>query len=95
MLIATFLSNFIQLNLIVVGNTLGYSLLSNIIMYFTFDNKRYCWLVRNIPTSLIIINLIDMSSYFISYSAYSILFNIAVCVITITMAIIFKLKEKK
>jgi VanZ family protein len=93
MLAGTFLSNFIDLSYIAAGNILGYSILSNILMHFQFNTKRYCWLVRNIPAALILINLIDIASLFIPYTIYSSVFNVIVCSMTITLSIIFKLKK--
>jgi hypothetical protein len=93
MLAGTFLSNFIDLNYVAAGNILGYSILSNILMHFQFNTKRYCWLVRNIPTALILINLIDIASLFIPDHVFAPIFNVVVCSMTITLSIIFKLKK--
>lgn len=94
MLLFTFLSNFTLFNYVLIGNVLGYSILSNIILYFYFNNKKYCWLTRNIPISLILINIIDIIGLYIPQIIYSQLYNIIVCSSVITLFIIFEIKNR-
>lgn len=93
MLLATLGSNFIDYNYVVVGNVLGYSLLSNLAMYYFFNFKgNYCWFTKNAPIGLILINIIDIFGTSMSFVAYSRFFNIVVCCVVIILALIFKLK---
>lgn len=95
MLIATFISNFIKLDYTPVMNTLGYSILSNIIMYLYFNRSTFCWLTRNIPLALIFINILDIASCFIlTVKQFNTLFNISICTIIISMTLIFELKKR-
>lgn len=94
MISATLLSNFINLNYVVVGNILGYSILSNIVMWLFFNiNGDYCWFTRNITIGLIIINIIDIIGFYFDYSYYSTIFNISVCSITLTLFLIFEIRK--
>lgn len=94
MLIITLVSNFIEINYVVVGNLIGYSILSNFLMWYFFNfTGSYCWFTRKSSLGLILINIIDIFGSFINYSYYTKIFNVTVCSIALTLFIIFKLKK--
>lgn len=95
MLIVTLLSNFVELNYVVTGNIIGYSLMSNLVMWFHFNfTGKYCFITKRISLGLILINLIDIVGEFINYSYYTKIFNVVVCSVALTLFTIFKLKDK-
>jgi len=94
MLIITLYSNFMSMNYVVVGNIIGYSILTNITLFYIFNYKGvYCWFTRNIPKGLILINLIDIVGNYIDNQFYIKLFNIFVCSISLILFFIYKLKS--
>jgi len=94
MILATLLSNFIELNYVLVGNILGYSILSNIVMWCFFNfNNDYCWFTRNITSGLIIMNIIDVVGCYLDYDYYSNFFNITICSVTLILFLIFEIKK--
>lgn len=95
MLAVTLYSNFFSINYVVVGNILGYSLLSNIFVWLWFNRtpKKYCWFSRNVAFGLVVINLIDILGDFLNYSYYSSIFNTVVCSVCLTLFIIYKLSK--
>lgn len=94
MLLVTLYSNFFNINYVVAGNVIGYSLLTNITMFYFFNYKgNYCWFTRNIPIGLISINLFDIIGCFIDYETYSILFNLLVVFVTTLFYIMYKIKN--
>lgn len=92
-LIATLISCFVDFNYVVVGNILGYSIFTNIILYICFNHKKYCWITRNSPLFMILINLIDILGVYIDYSTYKNLFTIIVVLIALFLGIIYELKR--
>lgn len=76
-LAASFASNFIEFNYIVIGNTIGYSVLFNIVFIYFLYRLKYC-----IHTKLAMFNLTLLNIYnilegfgFIDYSNYSIVYD--------------------
>jgi hypothetical protein len=100
MLFATLFSNYVDYigctyNYVVLGNAIGYSIASNIIVFYFFNFKvNYCWFTRNAPIGLFIVNIVDILGSYIPYSIYSKLFNIAICTIICTLALIFYIKKR-
>lgn len=94
MLAGTLISNFVILDYTLVGNILGYSILSNIILYLYFNNRRYCWLTRNTPTALLFINIIDIIGVYIPQIIYSNIYNISVCSSVLILSLIFEIKKR-
>lgn len=96
MLLFTLASNFVELNYVIAGNSIGYSLASNCIAWYLFNctNKKYCWFTRNAPIGLGIINLIDIIGFYIEYQDYNKIFNISVCAIILILALIFFLIKR-
>jgi len=90
----TLVSNFVDFNFVLVGNILGYSVLSNLVFFYHFHYGNYCWFTRNAPTGLLCVNLIDITSCFLDYSIYSKIFNVGICAITLILALIFELKRR-
>ena len=96
MLLCTLLSNFIDFNFIIAGNSVGCSLATNIVFWYHFNwtNKKYCWLTRNIPLGLIIMNLIDILGNYIDYQDYDKIFNIFICAIFLILAAVFYIRKR-
>lgn len=92
MLIVTLYSNFYEINYTIAGNLIGYSLLTNILMWFLFNKGNYCWFTKNIPLALIFINIVDILGAFINYDFYAKIFNTTVCFISLFMFLMFKIK---
>ena len=96
MLVITLISNFIDVNYVVVGNLMGYSILSNFLMWYFFNfTGSYCWFTRKSSLGLILINIIDILGSFINYSYYSKIFNVTICLVALFLFIYHKLKKKE
>lgn len=94
MLIITLVSNFIEINYVVVGNLIGYSILSNFLMWYFFNfTGSYCWFTKKSSLGLILINFIDILGEFIKYSYYTKIFNITVCSVVLLLFVFHKLKK--
>jgi len=94
MLLVTLISNFIDLNYSVAGNMIGYSLITNVVFFYLFNYKgNYCWFTKRAPLFLIGINLIDILGNYINYDFYSKLFNISICLVSLVLFLISKLKS--
>lgn len=100
LLLVGLITNFIDYNkggynYIVLGNSFGWSIFTSIAFYYFFNFKgSYCWFTRNAPIGLIVINLVDIVGYYLPYFVYSKIFNIAICLIIITLALIIWIKKK-
>lgn len=101
MFLVTLATNFMELkayNLeyVILGNSIGYSIFSNITTWYLFNRKsgEYCWLIRNIPLGLMFINVVDICGLYLPYKKYCIIFNIAICMVILILAIIFVIKKK-
>lgn len=95
MLVVTLISNFIDINYVVAGNLIGYSILSNFLMWYFFNfTGSYCWFTRKSSLGLILINLIDIFGEFIDYGCYTKIYNIVVCSVVLFLFSIFKIGQK-
>lgn len=93
--IASFISNFIELNYVIAGNLFGCSIFVNLGLFYLYNFKeKYCWLTRNAPIGLILINIVDIIGDFIDYNIYNFIFNIAILSTISILAIIFYIKQK-
>jgi hypothetical protein len=94
MVCATLLSNFVEFNYIVVGNILGYSLLTNLIGYTYFNRHRskHCFFSRNVWIGLVAINVVDIIGNHIPYFEYSSLFTTVVCSVCLLFYVVDKLR---
>lgn len=94
MLFATLVTNFVDYvalssyNYIVVGNSVGCSLATNLVFYYLFNKtkKRYCWFTRTTPKYLAFINIIDIIGDRLDVKTYCYIFNISICLIIIILA---------
>jgi hypothetical protein len=94
MLLITLISNFVSLNYSLAGNIIGYSILSNLVFFYLFNYKgNYCWFTKRAPLFLICINLIDIIGCYISYEFYSKIFNISICLVSLLLFLISKIKS--
>jgi hypothetical protein len=100
LLLVGLITNFVDYNkggynYVVLGNSFGWSIFTSIAFYYFFNFKgKYCWFTRNAPVGLIIINLVDIVGYYLPYFVYSNIFNIVICLIIITLALIIWIKKK-
>ena len=96
MLFATLYSNFFSINYVVMGNIVGYSIITNTISWYLFNctSKKYCWFTRNAPVGLLIINIIDLIGLLMKRENYVTIFNVVVCSIIIILAVLFFIKKK-
>jgi len=94
MLIITLISNFIEINYVVVGNLIGYSILSNFVMWYFFNfTGNFCKFTKRVSLGLIFINLIDIIGYFINYSYYTKIFNVTICTVTLVFFMYYKFNK--
>jgi lysylphosphatidylglycerol synthetase-like protein (DUF2156 family) len=72
MVLATLLSKFVVFDFVIIGNILGYSILTNVLGYLWFNRKHtnYCFFSRNVWYFLIANNVINILGTFISYKKY-------------------------
>jgi hypothetical protein len=100
MLLATLVTNFVEYrgdtyNYVVIGNTIGYSLIINVPLWYFFNFKgKYCWFTRNAPIGLFIVNITDIVGYYMNDQLYHFLFNIVVCSIITILALVFYIKKR-
>lgn len=95
MILASLLSNFIDLNYVLAGNLIGYSIAGNLAMFYFFNYKgRYCWFTRNAPIGLILVNFVDIIGVYISEKNYIFWFNVVICSTFTILALIFFIKKR-
>jgi hypothetical protein len=100
MLLATLFSNYVDYkgvvyNYVVLGNAIGCSIISNLIAFYLFNFKgNYCWFTKNAPIGLILINIVDIIGTHVNYVTYSKIFNIVICAVIITLALVFYIKKR-
>ena len=93
MLLVTLLSNFVQLDYILAGNFIGYSVFTNFVFFYLFNYKgNYCWFTKKAPLFLLLINAVDIVGNYVSYEFYSKIFNISICSFSLILFIIHKIK---
>lgn len=102
LLLGTLISNFININYVILGNAIGYSILTNIFMFFHFNYfGDYCKMTKTLPIALLLINLLDVVgewlviNEYVGYSIYSNIFNVFVCSITLIFFMYSKIKKIK
>ena len=94
MLLVTLVSNFVSLNYTIAGNLIGYSVLSNIVFFYLLNYKgNYCWFTKRAPLFLLCINFIDIIGCYVSYEFYSKIFNISICLVSLVLFLISKIKS--
>lgn len=93
MLVVSFLSVFIDLNYVVAGNLIGYSIITNIVFFYIFYYGNYCWFTKLSPIGLILINIVDIIGfYFPKY--YSFWYTIIIFSVILTLTLIFELNKR-
>jgi hypothetical protein len=101
MLLTTIIYNFFIFNNIgawvVGGNIIGFSLLTNLMLFYLFNFKgRYCWFTRNCYIFLSATNILDIIGWlFLDDCHYFAYYNIGICVIAFALFIINHLEKKK
>lgn len=94
MLVASFLSAFIEYNYVIAGNVLGYSLLTNLLFFYFFYYGDYCIFTRLAPIGLIAINIVDIIGVFISDKFYNFWYVITIFFVILTLSMIFEIKKR-
>ena len=94
LLIITVLSNFIEFNYLVVGNSLGYSIFTNFFLWIHFNfYGDYCWFTRKAPLGLMGMNLVNIIGGYLDYGNYEFIFTISVFSVILILLFIFNLKK--
>lgn len=72
MVLATLISKFVVFDFVIIGNILGYSILTNILGYLWFnrDDTEYCFFSKNVWWFLIVNNVINILGTFLKYDKY-------------------------
>jgi hypothetical protein len=81
---------------IIVGNTAGCSIVTNILFvyYFTFT-KKFCILTRLSPVGLLFINLFDIIGHlFCGYGFYNFWYIVITVSMVLFLSILFYIKNK-
>jgi hypothetical protein len=95
MLLATFASNFIQMDFTIWGNILGYSLLTNIVFIYVFivSNRNYCWFTKLSVIALPLMNIICLFGNLVNYETYGFWYEVIICAIVFFLSILLALKK--
>jgi len=91
-LISSLISIFIDFNYVVVGNSLGYSLLIDIALFYHFYYGKYCWFTKLSPIGLFFINTVDIIGYFYP-KYYSFWYTIIIFSVILSLTIIMELNK--
>jgi len=93
-LLFTLISNFYDLNYVVLGNLVGNSLITNVVFFCYFNYKgNFCWFTKRAPVALILINLLDIFGVYFDYYVYCKVFNVAICFFSLFLFMISVLKK--
>ena len=95
MLLATFASNFITFDYVIMGNILGYSLLTNVVFIYVFivSNRNYCWFTKLSVIALPLMNIICLFGTVINYETYGFWYEVSICAIVFFLSILLALKK--
>lgn len=92
---ATFLSHIIELNYVIAGNILGYSVLASLPMIYIFwFTKRYCWFTKLSVIALPIMNIVCIVGAFLDYQDYSYIYDLTIISLTVFASIILTIQKK-
>lgn len=94
MLAADLLSVFIDFNYTLMGNILGYSLITNVLFFYVFYYGNYCWFTRISPIGLCLINLVNIIGNFISDNFYNFWYVIVIFFVILTTSLILEIKKR-
>lgn len=96
MLLATFLSHLVELNYIILGNVLGYSVFATLPMIYLFwyTNKKYCWFTKLSVLALPVMNLICIGGVYLDYYEFSYIYDVVIISITVSLSIMLTIQKK-
>lgn len=94
MLVADLLSLFIDFNYTVMGNILGYSLVTNVLFFYVFYYGNYCWFTRLSPIGLCAINVVNIVGNYISDKFYNFWYVLVIFFVILTTTLILELKKR-
>lgn len=89
-----FLSLFIDLNYVVVGNMAGYSIVTNIVFIYIFYYGNYCWFTRLAPFGMIAINLVNIIGNYIDDSFYNFWYIVTIFFVILTLTLILEISKR-
>jgi hypothetical protein len=94
MLVADLLSLFVPFNFTVMGNIVGYSLVTNVLFFLHFYYGDYCWFTRLSPIGLCTINLVNIVGNYISDEFYNFWYVITILFVILTLTLILELDKR-
>ena len=88
-LLFSFASNYVFFDIPIVGNLVGYSLLTDIFYLIVMFNKRFCIYSKMAVVALFFLNIFGLLGNIINYYEYSTLYD-GVLITTLAGAIVIK-----
>jgi hypothetical protein len=92
--VADLLSLFIDFNFVVMGNILGYSLITNIVFIYVFSYGNYCWFTKLAPFGMIALNLLNIIGYYLVDKSYIFWYVISIFCVILTLVLILEISKK-
>lgn len=94
LLVASFLSAFVNYNYVVIGNLFGYSISTNLlfILYFS-TNKKFCSLIRLSPIGLILMNVVDIVGFYFDDNFYNFWYVVSISSVVFFLSFLFYIQK--
>lgn len=94
-LVVSFISNFVEFNYIIVGNTIGYSIVFNLIFMYFLHKLKYCIHTKLAMINLTLLNVLNILDGFkiIDYYNYSVIYDTSTILIMVFALGIYYLKK--
>lgn len=85
---------FSQEDAIIFGNITGFSLLTNVLMFYLFwlSGIKFCWITKFCVIGLILINLINLTRLIFEFEIYFLLYKCIIVFLIVFLSIIYKAK---
>lgn len=84
----SFASNYVFFDSPLVGNLVGYSILTDIFYIIVLSDKRFCIYSKIAATSLIFLNIFGILGDYINYYKYSALYDSTLMLTTVSLIVI-------
>lgn len=94
-LIASLLSNFIDLDYVIAGNLLGYSLITDAFMLYFVFKLRFCIYTKLCVIALTLLNIICLLGTLINYPTYAKLYDTSIIGICLFACLVIYLMKRK
>jgi hypothetical protein len=94
MLVADLFSLYIDFNFTIMGNILGYSLVTNVLFFYVFYYGKYCWFTRLSPIGLMAINLVNIVGNYMEEEFYNFWYVIVIFSVILTLTLILELDKR-